>query len=63
VVISDAQHLIDDFEALPDPAKREVLAELVRISRHIDYPPISDEELLAAADEVFGSYDEDERRD
>jgi hypothetical protein len=56
-VTAEAKHIIDDFGALPDPAKREVLSELLRISRHLDYPPLADEELLAVADELFLDYD------
>lgn len=56
----EAKHIVDDFRALPDSAKREVLAELVRISGRIDYPTMSDEELTAAADDVFRAYDERE---
>lgn len=51
---------MDDFRALPDTVKREVLAELVRISGRIDYPLISDDELLTAANDVFLAYDERE---
>lgn len=58
---ADAKHIVDDFQALPDTAKREVLAELVRISGRIDYPAVSDEELISAANDVFLSYDERER--
>ncbi len=54
---ADAKHIIEDFGALPDPAKREVLAELLRMSRYIDYPEVSGDELLSAADEVFLEYD------
>jgi len=59
-VTAEAKHIIDDFGALPDLAKREVLAELLRISRHLDYPAMSDEELLSAADDVFVGYDRQE---
>ncbi len=54
---ADAKHIIEDFGALPDPAKREVLAELLRMSRYMDYPEVSDDELLSAADDVFLDYD------
>ena len=54
---ADAKHFIEDFGALPDPAKREVLAELLRMSRFMDYPHVGDDELLSAADEVFLEYD------
>ena len=57
---AEAKHLVDDFRALPDAAKREVHAELLRISSRIDYPEISDDELLAAANDVFLAYDERE---
>lgn len=57
---ADARHIVEDFRALPDAEKREVLAELVRISARIDYPAVSDEELLSAANDVFLTYDERE---
>jgi hypothetical protein len=58
---AEAKHLIQDFQSLPDASKREVLAQLVRISRFIDYPEISDEELISAANDVFAEYDEREK--
>lgn len=54
------KHIIEDFETLPDPEKREVLANLLRISRTIDYPDVSDHELVASADAVFAEYDRTE---
>lgn len=51
------KHIVEDFEALSDPEKREVLANLLRIASQIDYPEISEEELLASADAVFRYYD------
>lgn len=57
---TEAEHLIEEFGALPEPSKREVLAELLRISRHLDYPEMSDDELTSAANEVFLGYDERE---
>ncbi|HYR27030.1 MAG TPA: hypothetical protein VEU30_01105 [Thermoanaerobaculia bacterium] len=58
---ADARHIVENFRAIPDAAKREVLAELVRICGAIDYPAMADEELLAAGNEVFLTYDERER--
>jgi len=54
---STGKHIVDDFEALPDGEKREVLVRILTISKDIDYPEIGDEELLAAADQVFLDYD------
>ncbi|MGZ5442297.1 MAG: hypothetical protein ACXW5U_07950 [Thermoanaerobaculia bacterium] len=57
---AEAKHLVEEFGALPEPSKREVPAELLRISRNLDYPEIADDELTAAANEVFSSYDDRE---
>jgi hypothetical protein len=54
---AEARHFIEDFTALPEEAKREVLAEIIRMSRDLDYPAISDGELLSVADEIFTQYD------
>ena len=51
------KHILEDFANLPDPEKREVLANLLRISREIEYPQASDEELAASADALFLEYD------
>jgi len=56
-VTSQGKHIIDEFEALPDAAKREVLGELIRTSRFIEYPQVSEDELVSAADELFLEYD------
>lgn len=60
---AEAKHIVDDFEALPDAAKREVLTELIRISSRINYPAVSDDELTAAANDVFLTYDDRESAD
>ena len=57
LMTSVAQHIVEDFVGLPDPEKREVLANLLRISRDIDFPAISDEDLAASADALFLEYD------
>jgi hypothetical protein len=56
-VTAAGRHIIDEFEALPDSAKREVLAELIRTARFLDYPSVGENELLSAADELFLEYD------
>ena len=55
-----ASHIIEDFEALPEPDKREVLAKLLRIASNMDYGPISEAEMLASADQIFVAYDREE---
>lgn len=53
-------HIIEDFEALPEPEKREVLAKLLQLASHMDYGPISEAEMLASADQIFVAYDREE---
>jgi hypothetical protein len=59
-VTTEAKDFIEEFGALPDPSKREVLAQLFRISGNLDYPEMSVDELTFAANEVFRGYDERE---
>jgi len=54
--------ILDHFESLPDLEKREVLSNLLRISQGIEYPEMSDEELVGAANEIFQGYDEAEQQ-
>jgi len=56
-----AAHIIEDFEALPEPEKREVLAKLLQIASHLDYGAISDEELVSTTDALFVAYDAEEQ--
>jgi len=56
-----AGHIIEDFKALPDLERREVLAKLLQIAGHMKYGPISEEELLASADELFVALDREEQ--
>jgi hypothetical protein len=50
-----AEKIIESFDALSDAEKREVLAMLLRKSVASD--PVSDDEFLAAADQVFRDLD------
>jgi hypothetical protein len=59
-VTAEAKHLIENFESLPDQEKIEVLAEIIRISRDIEYPEVADDDLRSAADRVFLEYDRQE---
>jgi hypothetical protein len=54
---SAGRHIIEEFDALPDPEKREVLVRLLELSRDIEVPTDSDEDLISAADTVFLEYD------
>lgn len=56
------KHILDDFESLPDVEKREVLSNLLKILRGIDYPEMTDVEMVGATDEIFQAYDAAEQK-
>jgi NADH:ubiquinone oxidoreductase subunit E len=56
-VTAEAKHLIEDFEKLPDAEKREVLSELLHVAQRLEYPTISEDEIVSAANAVFLEYD------
>jgi hypothetical protein len=62
-VTADAKRLIEDFEKLSDPEKREVLSELLRAAERLGYPAVGDDELVSAANAVFLEYDRREAAD
>jgi hypothetical protein len=52
-VTEAARRLLETFQTLPDLDKREVLAALLREATQLPYVAPSDDDLTAAADEVF----------
>ena len=57
-----AKGVLEAFEALPEEARDEVLAELIRRAAQSDHKSPSDDELVAAADRVFSEYDRSENQ-
>jgi hypothetical protein len=54
--------LIESFERLPQDAKLEAAAEILKRSAKLELPPLQEEALLQAADDVFLKLDEEESR-
>jgi hypothetical protein len=52
--------VLEAFEALPAEEREEVLAELIRRAASRDFEPLHDEDLTAAADQIFVEYDRSE---
>jgi len=50
---SDLKQILDDVTSLPEDERREVLAELLRMTRELDQPDATEDALLAAAEEVL----------
>lgn len=55
-----AEKIIESFDALSDAEKREVIAVLLRKTATLE--PMTDDELLAAADQVFLDFDHHEAK-
>ncbi|MGC1721054.1 MAG: hypothetical protein WA746_18885 [Isosphaeraceae bacterium] len=49
--------VLEAFERLGASDKREVLDEIIRRSRDLDWPPLDDETIDRIADEAFLEYD------
>jgi hypothetical protein len=52
-----AQQIIESFEGLPESEKQRVAYEILRRSVYFDVPPLTDEELVAAAEDLFLALD------
>ncbi len=55
-----AKRVLDSFDSLSGEEREEVFAELLRRVAHSDHGSPSDEELVAAANEVFLELDRSE---
>jgi len=56
-----AKKLLEEFEALPEPERAEVLAELLRRAASLPHDLPTDEELVAAFDQLFLELDRREQ--
>ena len=55
-----AQQVLETFSRLSDGEQREVAAEIVRRTLHLDESPLSDDDLTRLADDVFLELDRQE---
>ena len=58
-----AQNLIATFDQLLDAEKQEVAAAILRRTLQVEFPPVSDEELVLSAEETFLELDRREAED
>ena len=57
------QHLLDAFDLLSVAEKQAVTCEILRRMRDVDFPPLSDEELVFCAETLFLELDDREATD
>ena len=60
---NSAKDILDSFDDLPETEKREVARAILRRALRFDTPPLSEEDLVAQADELFRDLDSRETRD
>ena len=58
-----AENVIATFDQLLDAEKQEVAAAILRRTLRIDFPPVSDDELVLSAEETFLELDRREAED
>jgi hypothetical protein len=58
-----AQEILHSFDLLPEGDKREVVAEIVRRGLAMNIAPLSDDDLVGAAEELFVQLDSCEGSD
>lgn len=54
------QNLLNAFERLDDFEKKELALEIMRRLLHLDFPPLTDEELIFNAEAIFLELDRSE---
>ncbi len=57
------ENLIATFGQLPHMEKQEVASAILRRTLQIEFPPVSDEELVLSAEETFLEFDRREAED
>ena len=55
-----AENLISVFDTLPETEKREVATVILQRTLHFDLPPLSDDELVLSAEQLFLALDREE---
>lgn len=60
---TQAQQILSSFEKLPDPVKYEIALEILRRTKDLEFPPLSDDELVTTAEDLFLELDKREQQD
>ena len=60
---AQVETILQSFDLLPDVEKRELASEIVRRTLKCDTPPLSDEEFVAIAENLFLDLDKSESDD
>ena len=59
----NAQKILSSFDLLPPATKQEVAFEILRRTKDFNFPPLTDDDLIANAEAVFLELDQRELED
>ncbi|WP_299489441.1 hypothetical protein [Acaryochloris sp. IP29b_bin.137] len=54
------QEILNSFDSLPDTEQLEIAVEIMRRVINLDFPPLTDEDLVLNAEELFLALDHQE---
>ena len=60
---TQVRNILESFDTLPEVDKRELATEIIRRSVLLDSPPMTDPQLVSAAEETFLELDRREASD
>jgi hypothetical protein len=60
IMLTLVEEFLDSFDRLPDTERIEVALEILKRVIQIDFPPLSDEDLVLNAEEIFLELDKQE---
>jgi hypothetical protein len=60
---ASVKRILESFDELPETEKREVATAILRRTLWFDTPPLTEEDLVAEADELFRELDTREASD
>ncbi len=59
---ASVKNILNSFELLSEDEKKELAFEIVRRTAKFDLPPLTDEDLISRADELFLELDREESK-
>ncbi len=60
---NSAKAILKSFDKLPDTEKRDVVRAILQRALHLDSPPLTDEDLVVQAEDIFLELDKRETAD
>jgi hypothetical protein len=59
-MIASVQEILSTFDSLTEPERLEIVWQILKRVTHLEFPPLSDEDLIWNAEEIFLELDKQE---